>query len=357
MTDSPTRIGHSYFLKNGNDGLFLSVHDHSASNETANTWKLDNKDAQAWYLMPVDDDFYIVLHKHSGLALSAAADDLGPFALPAQTHGFEGWDTQLWRLEKAGNRWRLAVKQNGRVLNPYGQPLHEPHDVVVLPVVDNLEDTQTWSFEDAGPFIGLENLPDLGTNVNDIPDVVRLTDFKVPPDHSQEKAVARALVPCVFVNDSGMDTRTRARQSPWYIMTRYGSWDLVYYYDHNGQEERTDTKEVTVGLTTANSKEITETTGIQVTAEAGFEFKGVSAKISTTYSHQLQVKTTHSEKIENTKKHTVSQKIFKDGVRRAYARWMRADRYVLTRADGSKVLEWRTRNEDIAVSDTWPHTF
>ncbi|MEV6684482.1 hypothetical protein AB0N28_03940 [Streptomyces sp. NPDC051130] len=65
-----------------------------------------------------------------------------------------------------------------------------------------------------------------------------------------------------------------------YIVTRYGLRELVYCCDHNGQMELTDEMEAVVGLNTTDFKEVGETTGVQITADTGFEFKGVSARTS-----------------------------------------------------------------------------
>lgn len=59
-------------------------------------------------------------------------------------------------------------------------------------------------------------------------------------------------------------------------------------------------KEVTIGLTTSNAKQVEETAGVKVSATASFGLLGVGTELSVEAEYQLKTTTTNTTSTENT---------------------------------------------------------
>ncbi|MFE0646328.1 hypothetical protein ACFW2Y_32700 [Streptomyces sp. NPDC058877] len=105
---------------------------------------------------------------------------------------------------------------------------------------------------------------------------------------------------------------------------------------------------------TTDVREVESVTGISATAEAAMEYKGFSASLSTTVSHQLRTRVaTESTQVSSTTV-TVEREYLANGKRPAQSLWFRADRYVPERTDGSRVMEWQTTTDQDTVDSVYP---
>lgn len=107
-----------------------------------------------------------------------------------------------------------------------------------------------------------------------------------------------------------------------------------------------------MGLTTKNSQTIEETVGMKITHEGGFSLvEGLSA-VATELSYQLKVTATH-ERTEESWRQVPLERPYSAGKRVTDALGYRDDQYALERLDGSKVLEWTTRDPNTVITDTY----
>lgn len=107
-----------------------------------------------------------------------------------------------------------------------------------------------------------------------------------------------------------------------------------------------------MGLTTKNSQTIEETVGIKITHKGGFSLvEGLSA-VATELSYQLKVTATH-ERTEESWRQVTLERSYSAGKRVTEALWYRDDQYTLERLDGTKVLEWTTRDPNTVITDTY----
>ncbi|MGW7344968.1 hypothetical protein [Streptomyces sp. NPDC054854] len=215
-------------------------------------------------------------------------------------------------------------------------------------------DHQLWKFQLVDEYKPVTELPPVEMPPGGVGDVIRLTGYSRPePARTPEVLVGQVAVPFA-VQDGGGSAEQQSQYNPYLIIKQYGYWDRVYYYEHAGLSQWTETQETTIGLITSNRTEVERTTSISVTAEAGFVFKGFSAGISTTVTDQLRVLQATEETEKSEKKDTIERIYFANGKRVCEAQWYRGDHFVVERLDGSMVTEWRTRDKRSSVLDGWP---
>lgn len=201
-----------------------------------------------------------------------------------------------------------------------------------------MRERQYWALDEAGEVTEITGLKSVERDPNDIGDVLRLTDFKQPSwDTTAEVLVGQLAVPFFTIADSTRDWQIA--YSPYYIVKRYGYRQQVYFYEHAGTSAVAKEKTVAVGLTTSSARTVEDTTGISVTAESSFSYKGFSMPLSATYSRELKVTTHTGEVREHTTEEKVRREYRGDGVRIAECLWYRGDRYTVERKDGTQILE------------------
>ncbi|MFJ9713357.1 RICIN domain-containing protein [Streptomyces sp. NPDC101234] len=354
--------GRSYRLKNKRSGLYMNVgaYSHDASMELQ-LWHLqpqsdNNRASQIWHVFPLDFGMYLLANKASGLVANVARNSASP-----------GWHLEQFHLQplsdQPAQRWLLHDVTGGavEVINDKSQLLVQPFSYSTDPGTPLQQwtqadspnaDSQRWLFEIEDEYKPILDLPD--ATYPGIGDIHRMTDYSPTSSEKTESVEVGAMAyPFPLVKDPAYDLRRQAKESPYYILRRYGFWERVFSYEHGGASDYTHTEKTTVGLTTTDAKTVENTTSISVTAEASFGFKGFGASLSTTVSHELKVTTTHEEVKEHKREVTIERKYFA-GKRVTEGIWYRSDKYVLERLNGTVVLEWTTRDPNTSIADAWP---
>jgi hypothetical protein len=147
----------------------------------------------------------------------------------------------------------------------------------------------------------------------------------------------------------------RAETTPYYLIERRAYWKRLGFNYYRSPEGRTETVEVSHGLTREDATTVEQTTGISVKASLGVEFQGVSASISTELTEQLHL--THATKTETTSMTKTTVKITYPKMQAfAMAYWVRADEFVVkklnSRGELEKVFSWETQNSKQTVSNS-----
>ncbi|MFE0422002.1 hypothetical protein [Streptomyces sp. NPDC058953] len=329
-----------------------------------------NNPSQRWILLGLDNDQYFIMGP--GGALLTVRDDRGDVPVGEYNAGWRGLTLadpyqgsdltaarrQIFLVRSSGSGFYTIASADGRVvLAPVDGALVRmvpPNS----PAVAN--GCSQWSLEAVGKYSSLSDaqLLPITTAVNQPPEMY---DYARPnPDRTPEVLLGLTTLPFPLVDDPRYPGHAgQSSRVPLYALLRYGLYKVGYYYDSSGASSRTETQEVKVGLTSTNAQEIERTTGISVTSEAGFAFKGLSASVSTTYSQQLRVLTSTSTTQSSEKTLTV-QRTFEQGYRSAIAIWYRTDRYVLKRLEAtgsfsaaSTVLEWETTLQNDTVERSY----
>ncbi|MFK0294069.1 RICIN domain-containing protein [Streptomyces sp. NPDC090442] len=353
--------GRSYVIRNRRSGLVLNVAGNG-TNQGADldTWTLQTNNyraSQTWHLFPLDQGSVLLANKNSGQVVSVRDNSTDPskrieqYPLQADRLG-----AQSWMLRDApGGGYHIVNKRSGLYVNLAGNNSDSGAKADQYYLQDNPAACQVWDLEVEDENKTILDLDQVDTDPDDIGDIIRLTDFRRPTKSTTDRVlIGQVALPFPMVDDPGMSREERARRSPYYLLKRYGSWKLVYYYEHSGASTYTKSQEIKVGLTTTNASEVKSTTGISVTANAGFSFHGFTASLSATVSHQLQV-TTSSSTSESTQRTETVSRSYPSGKRMSEAIWYRDDTFVLERIDGTKVLEWAVRDSDTCITDAYPH--
>jgi hypothetical protein len=357
----PIRPGNSYRIKNKRSNLYLSVVgcslDESAQLEQRELRPHgQDRMSQVWHVFPLDFGSYLLVNKASGLVVNIAWNSTDSSAR-AEQYRLQTPDqepAQQWLLrDSGGGVYEIINNKSQQLLNvvwyseePSALIEQYPH------TSDERSDAQRWLLEVEDEYkvvADLTSLPYTG-----IGDIHRMTSYQpTPSDHTEPIEIAAMAYPFVLVHDPLYSRRRQAQENPYYILRRYGFWKREYSYEHSGASDLTKTKQTTVGLTTTAAATVEDTASISVTAEAGFGLHGFGASLSATISNELMVTTTHEEVRNHSEQETI-QRSYHAGKRVTEAVWYRSDRYVLERLDGSKVLDWTTRNPNMTITDAYP---
>ncbi|MDF3287738.1 RICIN domain-containing protein [Streptomyces silvisoli] len=348
--------GRSYRIKNQRSNLYLNVTSYSLGESARlEQWQLrpsgQERMSQVWHVFPLDFGKYLLANKASGLVVNIVSNSTSPGAYAEQYRLQQPSSSpaQQWFLHSAsGGTFQIANEKSQLALNvkSYSTQPSAPVEQWYL------GDAQKWYLEVEDEYKSVLELPDIPDR--GIGDIHRMTSYQPTPSAKTDPVEVGVMAyPFPLVKDSAHDRQRQARENPYYFLRRYGYWERVYSYEHGGASDYTHSEETTVGLTTSNARTVEETTTISVTAEASFGFKGVGASLSSTISHELKVITTHEE----VKSHSRTVKLernYQAGKRVTEAIWYRSDKYVLERLDGSKVLEWTTRDPNTSIADAYP---
>ncbi|KIZ17004.1 RICIN domain-containing protein [Streptomyces natalensis] len=356
--------GRTYQIINKHNGLAFTP--KSWSTEPSKVEQYDRgtspsvRSKQAWHLFPMDNDTYLIVNKHSGLALTPKSWSAEPTDLE-QYHINRGGNLklQLWYLVPRGDgSAQIVNKHTGLVITPESwSDSPRQLDVYYRATGGSALERQSWKFEIVDEYKAVIDLEPIDMPVDGIGDVNRFTSHSQPlPLRTEEVLIGQAAVPFA-VQDGGGSAADQSRNNPYLIIKRYGYWDQVFFYEHAGNSEHEEIKETTVGLTKTSATEVERSTGISVTAEASFAYKGFSAGLSSTVTNSLKTTYSSSESHEHWVKDTIRRTYANNGKRVSEALWYRGDRYVVQRMDGTAVVEWETRTKEFSVLDGFPQNF
>ncbi|MEU6394820.1 hypothetical protein [Streptomyces sp. NPDC046939] len=306
--------------------------------------------AESWYFFPLGNKEYVIAQLSRGLLLTPnefKQDATTVWLYKPVPEKMQGQIMQdagdgYITLQNGGGSYLTVDNENRWEVTTYSQ------------LDDHNQRSQHWMLEE------LDSLPDVkraeDIEVHDsIGDVMRLEGFKPPAKRTtREVLVGKTLLPYPLVADRGIrDPKWQAKNSPYYVLKRYGYWRCVADDEKPGNVEETVKKVVTVGTSKTQASSVEETTGISVTAEAEFKYSGFSAKLSTTISNELKVSRSQSATNTTTREDTQELK-FPAGKRTYQALWLRGDRFDLERLDGSVALSWESLDGTSQVRDAWP---
>ena len=320
-----------------------------------------NPDGFVWLLIPAENDYYWIINKVSGFGLLAGSWGTKPgdrrvFQFPLTETGSDP-DGFLWKIKKSdvgGYQIINKVSGFGLLAGSWGT---KPGDRAVwqypLSETGKNPDGFVWDIKFASD-LPFDLTTEPGTNPNDIGDVERIKDFgHLPKEETDPVVIGEVLIPFFYVKDSNASPSSQVENDPYYKFKREGFWRRVFYFEHDGKTEREEVQETRTGLVKTSSKTSEDTMGIKVTAEAGFSYSGVSAKLSSSFSKELKVITSSSttEMKEETK--TIKTTFPKDE-RFVQALWMRADRYTLSRLSGDSIVVFEAVDPAEKIEDSYP---
>ncbi|MFF2041781.1 RICIN domain-containing protein [Kitasatospora sp. NPDC058170] len=352
--------GRSYVIRNRRSCRVLNVMGNGTNQgATLDTWELQQdgrRPSQVWHLFPLDQGSALLANKNSGQVVSVRDNSTAPSEEIEQA--FVQADriaSQSWMVREApGGGYHIVNKRSGLYLNLHMNNTMSGTRAEQYYFINDPVACQVWDLEVEDEYKTILDLQQVDTGPDDIGDILRLTDFRRPAKSTTERVlIGQVALPFPLVDDPGMSAQERAQRSPYYLLKRYGSWKMVYYYEHSGASGYTKTQEIKVGLTTTNSSEVNSTTGISVTANAGFSFSGLTASLSSTVSYQLQV-TTDSSTSELTQRTETVSRSYPAGKRISEAIWYRDNTFILERLDGTEILEWTVRDSGTCITDAYP---
>ncbi|GAA2208299.1 hypothetical protein GCM10009850_037570 [Nonomuraea monospora] len=349
--------GRTYVIRNRKSGNVLNVAAYSTgSSAKLETWSLQsdlNRPSQVWHLFPLDQGTCLLVNKRSGHLANVASNSAQPSAGLEQLT--DGATMHTWMLREApGGGYHIVNKRSGLYMNVSGNSSKLSAPVEQYYLQNTAEAAEVWNLEIEDEYKTVLDAGHVERDPADVGDIVRLTSYKQPAKTQTEPVlIGRVALPFVMVADPALPRERQSAESPYYLLSRYGYWKLVYFFEHGGASEYTKTQEVRVGLSTTNAKEVESTVGISVTAEASFGYGGFSGSLSATVSAELKVTTSTSTTQESSRTDTVSR-TYPAGKRVSETIWYKEDKYVLTRLDGTTLTEWVVRDPDTCITDAYP---
>ncbi|MEV4943485.1 hypothetical protein [Streptomyces zaomyceticus] len=240
----------------------------------------------------------------------------------------------VWQLEDAGNgKFRLwCYGRSMYVVGKFNYTHYELGD-------KQSNGTDLFELEKVGEYSEVTKLQKYPHKTFKTPE---LTSMDPPPTYSVQEVAGEVAVPWFLVaQDGGKDDHWRAENTPYYVMRRWSRW-----YAKNWETlKRTETKQhqwsITWGVSEEDAKEIDRSLNVSVSAEAGLDIKGFSAKVSTNISYGLNIKTSHRSSKSYSESKSGSYQIgpVNDGDM-ALCDFYRQDQYRLYRTEGQEIREF-----------------
>lgn len=325
-----------YYLVSKESGKFLD----SGTDPKADMWEFTGSDRQQW-MIKKEGDYYTLQVKQHGKFLDSGKG--------ISIWEWNGSDRQYWKiLDEGSGFYTLQDKEQGKFLDGSFQK------------VDTWEwtgsDRQYWRlFPVEEPLTSNEVDEDIDKNM---PDVVRLKDFRHPYQNESKKLfIGVTKIPFFYVKDR--DPAWQVKFSPYYKLSRYVFWSLRDFAELTEHFDYEKARKISVGYEKQTTRTIENTMSIEVVNEAKVEFKGVaSAGLKRSFKNDLKVSSTSSEKYMTSDEEEYKIKKI-SGTRIAFARWHRCDEYVLESTetgDGSltEIVKWSVISRNTFVDDTFP---
>ncbi len=355
--------GYAYRLKNKRTGLYLTSSGFQGDSYST-LWPGESggqaRLSQTWNVLSLDNGEYLIAQKVAGNLLTPndfSSGDVRVNLFPPQNGADAGVrNSQTWLIRPAGGGFfTISNKNGGLFLTPNHFGTTGKDQVNTYWRASGADgDSQLWALERDTRYDGILNAR-VGQTGASVGRPAEAAGHNRPnPDTTPEVLIGTSLLPFPLVSDPALGRARQAAESPYYLLKRYGFYKVVYYYEHSGQVSKKESQSTTVGVTTSNAREVETTTSISVTAETSFAYKGFSASLSTTISHQLRTRVAQETTQSSSRTVTVEREYPANGKRLSQAIWFRADRYVLERADGGKVTEWETTTDQDSVDAVFP---
>ncbi|MBD3393849.1 MAG: DUF946 domain-containing protein [Chitinivibrionales bacterium] len=160
--------------------------------------------------------------------------------------------------------------------------------------IDSAPVPEVYCLDVSLPMVMKNNVP---------PALPGLSGLTEPPGETQPHFGRVMMVPFSVINDTTTSIAWQVENTPFYRVERYQYYthsDLLYYIN-NGSSDYVWSEAITTGITEEQSQRFWHSTGISVTANAGFEFKGFSAGVSVTVSQEFGYESSSSISTYNAK--------------------------------------------------------
>ncbi|WP_327063505.1 hypothetical protein OG196_01120 [Kitasatospora purpeofusca] len=240
----------------------------------------------------------------------------------------------VWQLEDAGNgKFRLWC---------YGRSLYVVADFNQTQFVlgDKKSDgSDLFELEKVGEYSEVINLRKYPPKTFQTPE---LTSMDQPPIYTDQEIAGEVAVPWFLVaKDGDRDDQWRAMNTPYYIVRRWSRWYSKDWETLKRTETRQHQWSITWGVSQEDASQIDQNLNISVSAEAGLDISGFSAKVSTSVSYGLNIKTSQrtSRSYSETKSGNYQIGPVNDGDM-AVCDFYRQDQYRFYRAEGQEVREF-----------------
>lgn len=137
---------------------------------------------------------------------------------------------------------------------------------------------------------------------NTVPPVLpKLSGLIEPPNETTPHFARVMMVPFSVINDTTVDNAWQVANVPFYRVERYQFYHKLFYMINNGASDWPWSEAITTGMTQEQSERFWHTTGISVTANAGFSFNGFSGGLSVTVSQEFGYESSSSISIYESK--------------------------------------------------------
>jgi len=133
------------------------------------------------------------------------------------------------------------------------------------------------------------------------PTLPELSGLDEPPGETPPHFARVMMVPFSVISDTSANAAWQVANTPFYRVERYQYYRKLFYMINNGSSDWPWSEAITTGITQEQSRRFWHTTGISVTANAGFEFKGFSAGVSVTVSEEFGYESSSSISIYESK--------------------------------------------------------
>ncbi|KMQ16236.1 RICIN domain-containing protein [Bacillus mycoides] len=315
-----------YQLSNQNSAKVADIYSSSTDDNAQMVQYSSHEGADQQFLFfKLDNNCYAVANKNSGKVMDVYSSSKDDNANLVQYY-WHGSSNQQWLpIELPDNSFNLQNNNSGKVMDVYSSSKDDNAHLVQYH--SHEISNQQWSFLEGENF----SLPSIATDT--LPDVPQYTTLNDNLSDTTPVITAYTLIPCIMVNDS-WDETLKIQSTPYYMLYKKQYWKNID--SHTFAPYTTNTSITTYGMNNTDQQNMEETTGISVTADAGFSFGPISTSISGTVTEELKVGQSTTTELMTTQEN--DETISNDSNSTvAWTKFALVSEYYLARADGTNI--------------------
>ncbi|MGH0945293.1 RICIN domain-containing protein [Bacillus mycoides] len=312
-------------------------------------------DWQKFLIFPLDDDYYAIVCKNSGLMMKVSRDDNDNGRWIEQWEWLdEEWEQareSVYFEDRGSNTYAFQYKGTGKYMALSNRSTHDGN------VCEQWEwqggDWQYWKLTELSDSIVLPRVETYPPPV--APDYDPIGGInQVLPEKSPTVTTNTALLPFFMVNDPYYtNVLQKFKSNPYYLLVKKQYYEKIAYQILSPSEVYSYTE--TSGITETEQKEFEQTVSMTIGMDYGLQYKKFSASLK--YEISNSIRTLVSNTVQHSKETTTTRTITNPLTQSAsWTQYQLVTEYQVLRANGTPVdSPWSVKQENHSVSRFYPN--
>ncbi|MCC6082998.1 RICIN domain-containing protein [Bacillus thuringiensis] len=335
-----------YKLVNKNSGKVAAVKGNSLDdNAKMVQYKDYSQSSEEFLLFKLDNNCYVFANKNSGNVMAVDDGSSADDAKIVQYHWYADTDEEWSLVQEDSTYYKFKNNKSGKVLAVNSNSKDD--NAYLVQYKDYIQDSELWTFKE------METISLPSKEIGVLPDVPQYTSLNDNlPDYTDSVITSYTLIPCIMIDDT-WSLPDKIKDTPYYIMYKKQYWkkiDAHTFAPGASYESKTQ-----YGMSETDQDSMTNTTGITVTADAGFSFSHLTSSISKTVTQELQVsQSTTTDKMVTQENDEIIPN--NNDYEVAWSLYALVNEYYLERADGTIIGDspWTVINKNDERESYYP---